>query len=218
MGADYKAPGRHLSPLRPKVRCRQRECTVLSTTVDIFLLLASFSCVWSFFQAVPSQQAQSFLHGIFAVIWWGFLHSKRVKSICLDVLFGTACFPLGWLPGAVAAVSTKTLAAGASESHVMELPFIAKVCVFGLFSVLISVYMMHHAPASSFARFNGVFSEDEIQHPPVPVRPSLHQNVFQSCTFCGMLSYIHLYMSSHYPADIVCYVCHITVEFLLMEC
>ena len=98
MGADYKAPGRHLSPLRPAVRCSQREDAVLSTIFDIFVLLFTVSCLWVLSHGVPRQQVQSFVHGIFAVVWWGFLRNKGVKGLCQDTLLATALFPLQWMP------------------------------------------------------------------------------------------------------------------------
>ena len=98
MGTDYKAPGRHLSPLRPAVRCSQREDAVLSTIFDIFVLLFTVSCLWVLSHGVPRQQVQSFVHGIFAVVWWGFLRNKGVKGLCQDTLLATALFPLQWMP------------------------------------------------------------------------------------------------------------------------
>ena len=144
MGADYKAPGRHLSPLRPAVRCRQPEDVVLSTIVDMFALLLTVGCIWILSHGVPRQQVQSFVNGIFAVVWWGFLRNQGVKGICRETLLATAFFPLEWMPRAVATATTIAISPGTSSSHNLEFSLPLQFFVLTFCAILFSVTMMYH--------------------------------------------------------------------------
>ena len=185
MGADYKAPGRHLSPPRPATRCSQREDAVLSIIFDIFVLLFTVSCIWILSHGVPRQQVQSFVHGIFAVVWWGFLRNKGVKGLCQDTLLTTALFPLQWMPCAVAAATTNAISPGTSSWLMLEISLPIQFFALTFFAVLFTVSMVYHyGPQPAGASFShSMHPHANRSSVSFPDRPS---NLSQVCPFCGM--------------------------------
>ena len=88
MGANYKAAGRVLSPLRPKVRVEQNN-PMLSATIDTSIVLCTSVCVWSFAHACSSTVVAQFEEILCSILMLCILAGNVPKF--RDVVLATSC-------------------------------------------------------------------------------------------------------------------------------